>query len=375
MKDRPAPSAASAGAIAELPLPRWRPWRTLRLAVLVGLGFTLLFFAVTSTNASWSGLAGWARAFGASLLFALLIGFTIDLLFVAGRRWFGRRMATFKIWQRCLYFWGIPLLGLAIAIPVANTLTQHSGLHDGPQLRGTPLGAAVFFALVMGLFYGFFAIRGRQQRAERQALEARLKLLQGQIEPHFLFNTLANVVGLMETDTPRAKLMLESFVDYLRASLGGLRRADHTLGDELELVDAYLRVIRIRMDERLHYTIDVPEALHGFALPALTLQPLVENAVVHGLEPKIAGGSLRIVGRVDESRGARRLTLTVHDDGSGLRANAAQAASTGTGTGTGSGTALANIRERLQQHHGDAATLRIEPLAPGGVCATLTLPI
>ncbi|HKX42713.1 MAG TPA: histidine kinase, partial [Burkholderiaceae bacterium] len=212
-------------------------------------------------------------------------------------------------------------------------------------------------------------IRGRQLRLERQALEAQLKLLQGQIEPHFLFNTLANVVGLMETDTPRAKLMLESFVDYLRSSLGGMRRADHTLGDELALIDAYLRVIRIRMDERLHYTIDVPEALHGCALPALTLQPLVENAVVHGLEPKIAGGSIRIVGRMGESRGARRLTLAVHDDGLGLPANAAQAAS------AGSGTALANIRERLQQRHGDAASLRVEALATSGVCATLTLPI
>ena len=94
-------------------------------------------------------------------------------------------------------------------------------------------------------------MKNRQIEAERHAAEARLKLLQGQIEPHFLFNTLANVASLMEHDTPRARLMLETFVDYLRASLGSLRVAGHTLGDELTLVEAYLRILQIRMDTRL----------------------------------------------------------------------------------------------------------------------------
>ncbi|HEX7438307.1 MAG TPA: histidine kinase, partial [Caldimonas sp.] len=134
-------------------------------------------------------------------------------------------------------------------------------------------------------------------QAENQATEAQLRLLQAQIEPHFLFNTLANVVGLIEADPPRAKLMLESFIDYLRSSLGGLRGERHTLGEEIDLIDAYLRVIAIRMAHRLHYEIDVPDALRALPLPALSLQPLVENAVVHGLEPKIEGGRVRVDAR------------------------------------------------------------------------------
>src|SRR5262249_37233350 len=140
-------------------------------------------------------------------------------------------------------------------------------------------------------------------------------------------------------DTPRAKLMLESFVDYLRSSLGGMRQADHTLGDELGLVEAYLRVIKIRMEDRLHYTIAVPDDLRSLALPALTLQPLVENAVLHGLEPKIDGGSVRIAARLEGPSGGFTLVLTVDDDGLGLAPDRP--------AHRGSGTALANIRERL----------------------------
>jgi sensor histidine kinase YesM len=257
---------------------------------------------------------------------------------------------------------------LAIGLPAASLLTGAMRARaEGPTLSATPLGAAVFMLLMMVVFYGYFTIRGLPQRAERQALEAQLKLLQGQIEPHFLFNTLANVVGLMESDTPRAKLMLESFVDYLRSSLGGMRKADHTLGDELGLVEAYLRVIQIRMEDRLHYTIDVRDDLRKLELPALTLQPLVENAVLHGLEPKIDGGSVRIAARLDELRGTRTLVLTIDDDGLGLAQDRPARRS-------GSGTALANIRERLAQSYGDAAGLRVEPATPGGVRATLTLP-
>ncbi len=354
------------------PLPsdrHWRPLRTLRFALVVALIFTLLNFALTSKSPAWSTDVGWWHAGSTSLVFALCISFAIELLFLASRRLFNAQLARWLVGpKRYAYYWGVPLLGLAVGLPVASLLTDvvHTSV-EGPTLSATPLGAAVFMLLVMMVFYGFFTIRGLQQRAERQALEAQLKLLQGQIEPHFLFNTLANVVGLMETDTPRAKLMLESFVDYLRSSLGGMRQADHTLGDELDLVEAYLRVIKIRMEDRLHYTIAVPDDLRSLALPALTLQPLVENAVLHGLEPKIEGGSVRILARLDELRGGRTLVLTVDDDGLGL-------APTRPAQHNGSGTALANIRARLAQGHGDAGSLRVEPVAPTGVRATLTLP-
>jgi len=359
------------------PLPndqRWRPLRTLRFALVVALIFTLLNFALTSKSPAWSTDTGWWLAGSTSLVFALCISFAIELLFLASRRLFGVQLARWLVGpKRYAYYWGIPLLGLAVGLPLASLLTGvmrsnlvHTG-SEGPALSATPLGAAVFVLLVMLVFYGYFTIRGLQQRAERQALEAQLKLLQGQIEPHFLFNTLANVVGLMESDTPRAKLMLESFVDYLRSSLGGMRQADHTLGDELALVEAYLRVIKIRMEDRLHYTIAVPDDLRGLELPALTLQPLVENAVLHGLEPKIDGGSVRIAARLDGLRGARTLVLAVDDDGLGLATDRPKHRN-------GSGTALANIRERLAHRYGDAARLRVEPVAPNGVRATLTLP-
>jgi hypothetical protein len=354
------------------PLPNdrhWRPLRTLRFALVVALIFTLLNFALTSNSPAWSTDVGWWVAGSTSLVFALCISFTIELLFLASRRLFGVQLARWLVGpKRYAYYWGVPLLGLVIGLPAASMLTGAVRTNAaGPTLSATPLGAAVFMLLVMLVFYGYFTIRGLQQRAERQALEAQLKLLQGQIEPHFLFNTLANVVGLMESDTPRAKLMLESFVDYLRSSLGGMRQAAHTLGDELDLVEAYLRVIKIRMEDRLQYTIAVPDDLRGLALPALTLQPLVENAVLHGLEPKIDGGSVRIAARLDELRGGRTLVLTVDDDGLGL-------ASDRPAHHNGSGTALANIRERLAQGYGEAAGLRVEPVAPNGVRATLTLP-
>lgn len=158
--------------------------------------------------------------------------------------------------------------------------------------------------------------------------------------------------------------MLESFVDYLRASLGSLRVASHTLGDELALVEAYLRILQIRMDTRLAYRIDVPDALRAFPLPALTLQPLVENAVQHGLEPKIEGGTVSVTARLERGQ----LVLRVIDDGLGLAAAPARPHH------GGSGTALANIRERLSEAHGSAAALSVTNAAAGGVRAMLTLP-
>ena len=168
----------------------------------------------------------------------------------------------------------------------------------------------------------------------------------------------------MEHDTPRARLMLQTFVDYLRASLGSLRVAEHTLGDELTLVEAYLRILQIRMDTRLAYHIDVPETLRAFPLPALTLQPLVENAVQHGLEPKIEGGTVTVAARLENGQ----LVLTVTDDGLGLATAPTRSQR------AGSGTALANIRERLSEAHGSAAALSVTSGAAGGVRAMLTLP-
>jgi len=348
------------------PVPfRFQPLRTLRFALIITAGFALLNFSMTADNPSWRSAAGWGRAIGTSLVFALCISFTIDGLFALIKRALGSRFATLSGRQRALFHWGTPLLGVAIGMPFAWLLT---GVHDAaasePQIRTTPSGAIAFGLLVMALFYGFFAIRARQLRAERQAAEAQLRLLQGQMEPHFLFNTLANVVGLMEVDTPRAKKMLESFTEYLRASLLSLRDSEHTLGAELDLITAYLQVVKVRMEDRLHYRIDVPDALRTRMLPSLSLQPLVENAVQHGLEPSIAGGTVVIDAEIADDA----LVLRVTDDGAGLAPEAASSR-------PGNGTALANLRERLQRSFGAQGSLRVEPMTPSGVRATLRLPL
>jgi LytS/YehU family sensor histidine kinase len=160
--------------------------------------------------------------------------------------------------------------------------------------------------------------------------------------------------------------MLEAFVDYLRASLSGLGHGRHTLGDEIDLIDAYMRIIKIRMEDRLDYAIEVPAALRILTLPALTLQPLVENAIVHGLEPQIAGGRVRVGAKSD----GRSLVLTVDDDGAGLAE-----ATRSVARRAGSGTALANIRRRLEQAYGSSASLDIRAGAPRGVRACLSLPV
>jgi sensor histidine kinase YesM len=233
------------------------------------------------------------------------------------------------------------------------------GVRDRP-------GSIALATLITLIFHQFFALKTRQIQAENRATEAQLRLLQAQIEPHFLFNTLANVVSLVEADPPRARAMLESFVDYLRASLTGLGQATHTLGDEIDLVDAYLRIIKMRMEDRLKYAIDVPGELRTRPLPALSLQPLVENAIVHGIEPQVAGGTIRIAARLESGA----LLLTVEDDGAGIASPAPALGAT-----RGSGTALANIRERLRQSYGSAAQLSLDSVVPQGVRASLSLPL
>jgi sensor histidine kinase YesM len=227
------------------------------------------------------------------------------------------------------------------------------------------VGSLLVSVLATLLFHLYFSARAREISAQARATEAQLRLLQAQIEPHFLFNTLANVVSLIDHDAPRAKQMLEAFTDYLRASLGRLRDDDSTLGHELDMAEAYLKLLQTRMDDRLHYRIDADAALRDMTLPPLVLQPLVENAIHHGLEPKIDGGNVQIVAR----REGNRLSVSVDDDGLGLDA-AARTSRRGS-----NGLALANLRERLAARYGDDGSLALAPRATGGTSATLTIPL
>jgi sensor histidine kinase YesM len=205
------------------------------------------------------------------------------------------------------------------------------------------------------------AEKARVADIEKQAMQAQLQMLQAQIEPHMLFNTLANLQGLIATDPPRAQLLLEQLIAYLRATLKSSRAAATTLAEEFSLMDAYLGLMAIRMGERLAYRLDLPAPLAGVRIAPMLLQPLLENAIRHGLEPKIEGGRLD----VSAAREGACLVLTVRDTGLGLDAPASH------GTGLG----LENIRERLSALYGAGASLTLADGAPCGTLATITIPM
>jgi hypothetical protein len=206
--------------------------------------------------------------------------------------------------------------------------------------------------------------RNEQRAAEQTATEkelsvARLNLLHAQIEPHFLYNTLANAQVLTRSEPQQADRMLGHLILYLRHSLPSTGEAMSTLGDELERTRAYLEILRIRMGPRLALEVEVPDALRALQMPSMMLQTLVENAIKHGLEPKPGGGTVWILARRDDDR----VAVTVADDGLGFGV-----------AGGGTGIGLKNVRERLRLIYGERATLSVVANAPQGVAATLTLP-
>ena len=202
---------------------------------------------------------------------------------------------------------------------------------------------------------------------KRQVVEARMAAMQAQIEPHFLFNTLASIDHLIEVDPPRASQMQKNLIALLRAAMPTLRETDSAttgqsrdLGRELAVIRPYLEILKVRMEERLATEIDVPDGLLSAEFPTMMLQTLVENAVKHGLEPKPEGGKLVIKAEIVHGK----LALTVQDSGLGF----GQAATAGTGVG------LANIRERLQLLYGTKAGLTIGENPGGGTRVTLSVP-
>jgi len=205
--------------------------------------------------------------------------------------------------------------------------------------------------------------KARAETIERQALQAQLRLLQAQIEPHMLFNTLANLQGLIAIDPQQASRMLDHLIQYLRATLSATRAETTTLAQEFEAAEAYLGLMAVRMGARLAYRCILPAELRSARLPAMLLQPLVENAIIHGLEPKIEGGTVT----VEASARAGLLEICVSDTGLGL--DDTQTAAKGTGVG------VTTTRERLQVLYGARAALTLIPAQPHGVLARLTLPL
>ena len=308
-------------------------------------------------------------------LWLQVFGIGLALLMVFG---------LFEQWPRrlpgWLARWALQVVAVGVAVPLL--------VFTAYMLRN-PAGAEPFW-LQNGRLGGFFAftflgtllapwmalaalVRQREawaqeqalafelERSElaRQALDARMRLLSAQVQPHFLFNTLANVQALVEAGSPRAALLLQSLADYLRAAVPRLDGAATTLGQELDLVLAYLSLMQMRMPDRLEFALHVDPETRPVPCPPMTLLTLVENAVRHGIDPGEEGG------RIDIGASLRgdRCHLTVVDTGVGLQA-----------TGHGLGTGLAALRERLQLVFGGDATLVLSETLPHGVRVEIEFP-
>jgi signal transduction histidine kinase len=342
---------------------------TLLFSFMVGLGFFVLGVSTQVIGSGrWPSPAGLLQWFIANQVIAQLIGFTIHGLFAAIIPLVGvKRIRAFNNRQRAVFFSAIPMAGVSIGWPVGAVLLGHApggwSFLDRPAVVA---GMVLMSLLICFVFYQHFDAKARQFEAEKRAAEAQLRLLQGQMEPHFMFNTLANVSSLIDVDAPKAKQLLEAFVDYLRASLGRLREGDSTLDEELAMSQAYLALMQCRMGQRLAFRFEIAEpGLRRAVMPPLLLQPLVENAIHHGLECKVEGGTIHVKAR----RTGSHLVIEVEDDGLGQREQPARR------TGSASnGVALDNLRARLQSRWGQEAALSLELHPDAGARATLRLP-
>jgi signal transduction histidine kinase len=232
------------------------------------------------------------------------------------------------------------------------------------RLRAGLVTTAV--AGVVACYWFYSQVRGEwlereRAQAARRADEARLKLLESQLEPHMLFNTLANLRALIAVDPPRAQAMLDRLIAFLRATLNASRTPLHPLHAEFERLADYLALMAVRMGPRLQVRLDLPDELREQPVPPLLLQPLVENSIKHGLEPQVRGGRIEVSARRDGTM----LVLDVRDSGAGPVDQA-----------DGSRFGLAQVRERLAAQYGADAALRLDAASPGGgTLARITLPL
>ncbi len=341
---------------------------TLGIALVVALCLAALFqksFARTLAHAVCISLACWFFIDGGRLLAARWVH-------RAAPGGSGQAQAGWPGWGWMSLVLPLgTLVGYTVGLFVAQQVLGDPGPHPGEtSLRS--FAAVLLFSLIPGIAATyFFYSRGRlatsdaqAAQAERLAAEQRLKLLASQLEPHMLFNTLANLRALIGTDPPRATAMLDRLILFLRATLDASRASTHPLADEFARLADYLALMQVRMGARLQTRLTLPDALAALPVPTLLLQPLVENAIKHGLEPHVQGGRID----VSAAHEGGRLVLRVRDTGAGLAPVAAQ---------SGSGFGLEQVRERLAALYGPAASLELTPAqeAEGGTLATLTLPL
>ncbi|GAA0710818.1 hypothetical protein GCM10009105_12290 [Dokdonella soli] len=276
--------------------------------------------------------------------------------------------------------WVLQVLGVAVAMPLATyaiyVLSTDAGAPPFWQDEDR-LGGFAMLSVLGELLAPWMALAAlvRQKDAlarhqalafdlerselERNALDSRLRLLQAQVAPHFLFNTLANVRELVDSGSPQASTVLDSLIAYLRAAVPRLHEPATTLGQELQLVRAYLELMHMRMPDRLQFMLQADETALDLRCPPMTLLTLVENAVRHGIDPSEEGGRIEVRVRMQDGR----CRADVVDTGVGLQR-----------AGNGLGTGLSTLRERLQLTFGGDAHLRLTALEPHGVCAELDFP-
>ncbi|MCD4721650.1 MAG: histidine kinase [Desulfobacula sp.] len=252
---------------------------------------------------------------------------------------------------------------------IASPLTHHKFISFKGQIPSQMiiiaviLGFVISFGFVIYENYIAFKLSAKDEKLKRLSLEkeklnADLKLLQAQVEPHFLFNTLSNILSLIDSDTKKGKKMLENLTQYLRTSLIQSRKPYNRLADEIYMIKTYLDIFKIRMGNRLSYGIDIPHDILKIQIPPMIIQPLVENAIKHGLEPKIDGGKIFLKAFVKKNV----LTIEVADTGMGIQEKSAS------GVGTG------NIKKRLKALYGENASLYFEDIRPMGLKAIVEIP-
>ena len=288
---------------------------------------------------------------------------------------FGRHMPTFSTptsaWPTGVAGVLFPLVGVILGAAMGVMAADHwFGWSSWSRFTISQLPLVIAITSVPGAVatYYFFS-RGKAhdlekqiKEAARQATEARLRLLEAQLEPHMLFNTLANLRTLIALEPSRAQAMLDHLIAYLRATLSASRATSHSLEQEFERVRDYLELMAVRMGPRLQFTLELPEALRPARVPPLLLQPLVENSIQHGLEPKVEGGSIHVSARLN----GQRLCLQVRDNGLGLDPQRTPE--------PGHGFGLSQVRERLSTLHGDSAAVTCETPATGGTLVSLSFP-
>ncbi len=359
----PSPAPPTTALAAALRRWRGRLPRTLLVLLSVCLGIAALLTALEG------------RGFGVKLTYSLCIG--IGCTLVNDLSWFAQAWARDRLRSlrrlppspgQFIGGWAgtVPsaalcvLLGPPLGQLAADTLFGFSSPSllnlDSTSARVTLVIsglATLVLILIVGTAERLASARAQAEAAQRQAAETQLRLLQSQLEPHMLFNTLANLRVLIGLEPARAQDMLDHLIAFLRATLQASRQGEHPMADEFARVADYLALMAVRMGPRLQVQLDLPAELKRLPVPPLLLQPLVENSIQHGLEPQVEGGRVQVSAR----REGRVLVLDVLDSGIGRHADAPRPA--------GSGFGLTGVRERLATLYGDRASLTLAD-APGG---------